>query len=46
MLKKLMYWLLFIVIILGVFNLFYNGRVNLGLTALCFDTQRGFYECK
>ncbi len=46
MLTKLLYLLVLIVLSLGVFQLFYNGRVSLGPTGLCFDLTNIFYQCR
>lgn len=46
MLTKLLYLLFFAVLALGVFRLFFEGRVGLGPTGICFDMTSGFYNCE
>lgn len=40
-----MYLLFFAVVLLAIFQLFFDGRVKLGLVNLCFDLEKIFYRC-
>jgi hypothetical protein len=43
-LTKLLYLLVFIVVVLAVFQIFFIGRVQIG--DFCLDLARGIFSCK